>query len=672
MASVPATAAELHVETGAAAPVEAEAWEPADTGNVGRPADGAVSGRAVGLKLPAGAVQLERERGPATNPGAGRTELSQGTYRLTVRSSTVVTVSFDERATLAVDRERVRLSFPEPTRVTVRTRGGVANPPGGLVVPPTEEGVATALTFAAASHRTTTADRSMPTMRRYPPPLTFGDERIPQSVADARPPSDLTFHLPDSLDSLFAAAPLAYYLGARVAVSQGATPRLVAPDWTYTFDEGLPSAVGDLLQRAFRFDCLVRGAGPRTRPLPSASATLDRLGVDAGSLYDATPAERLEAVLETGYEATEAPQWPLSLSVEPTVGNARALPHLLRDLPILRRPSSEPLETRERLSRCLDDFFRSGVDVPAFDLVDVEAGPGATHGWLASGVPIDVFDTVPAAYEHRFAGRRRDGGEASVEVVCNDAAMSDAFDAVAAVYCGAEGVDLTTRRNLTTAELARVFESRTDFVHYVGHCEESGLRCADGTLSTGSLDAVGARSFFLNACGSYYEGRELVRRGSVAGAVTLDAVLDAPARRVSRTFTRLLVTGFDLQRALELARRRIVMSKDYTVVGDGTHRLAGIGSDRPSETRVTPLDDGRFRVEDVVRPSRAPGGQYWSALDGETYPEGTARERVVSASELPAVLDDCAFPVLFDGDVREPAVVAARVGATTTDAPGDE
>jgi hypothetical protein len=114
------------------------------------------------------------------------------------------------------------------------------------------------------------------------------------------------------------------------------------------------------------------------------------------------------------------------------------------------------------------------------------------------------------------------------------------------------------------------------------------------------------------------------------------------------------------------------MSKDYTVVGDGTHRLAGIGSDRPSETRVTPLDDGRFRVEDVVRPSRAPGGQYWSALDGETYPEGTARERVVSASELPAVLDDCAFPVLFDGDVREPAVVAARVGATTTDAPGDE
>jgi hypothetical protein len=526
------------------------------------------------------------------------------------------------------------------------------------VVPPTPEGVATALTYAAASHLTTTADRSHPSMRRYPPPVTFGDERVPDAVVDARPPSDLTFVAPSDLTVLIPAAPLVYYLGATVETVPGATPRFDAPGWSHEFGVGrFESSVGSLLERVFHFDCLVRGAGPHGTTLSRAAA----LDADAAALSDATPAERLEHVVETGVGVTERPPWPLSMSVEPTVENAAALPHLLRDLPVLTTPASEPLETRERLERSLDDFFRAGVDVPAIDLVDAEAGPGVSHGWLAGGVPIDVFDAVPAVYDHRFAARDRADKPLDVDVVCNDTAMTEAFDAVVDVYRTATAVDVTVHKGLTAASLASLFEADGDFVHYVGHCDAAGLRCVDGPLSTSSLGRVDTRAFFLNACGSYYEGLELVRRGSVAGAVTLEAVLDAPARRVSRVFSRLLAAGFDVQRALELARRRIVMSKDYTVVGDGTHRPAAIGDDPPSETRVERLDEGRYRVEHVVRSPQRPGEQYESTLDGDICLVGEGRERTMDAAELHGFLDDCTFPVVFEEDVRSPGAVAERL-----------
>jgi hypothetical protein len=667
MATVAATERELRVESGfTPTSVGVGGWDPADgAGSLGRPVDDAVSGRTERLRFAPGAVRVERIEGATVRElDGGSASLPAGDYVLTVLSPVRTLVRFAGGATVEVTDEATTLAFPERTAVTVGFRAVVEDPPGALVVPETPAGVATALTYAAASHRTTTADRSFPAMRRYPPPVEFGERRVPDAVVEARPATDLTFRLPPDPELLVLAAPTAYYLGAEVTTAEGATPRLDASDWSREFDpepSAFESSMASVLQRAFRFDCLVRGVGPRGPPL-SESAALGRLGVDAEALYEARPADRLAAAFAVPFEeVVETPPWHLAVSVEPTLTNASALPHLLRDLPVVRRPTSEPLATRDRLSRSLDDFFRSGADVPTIDLVAADSGPEASHGWLASGVPIDVFKTAVTAYQHRFAERDRRDGTRSVDVVCNDAAMLEAFEAVVDVFRAAEDVAVTVRRDLTTAELAAVFEAETDFVHFVGHCDEEGLRCADGALSTSTLDGVGARAFFLNACGSYYEGRELVRRGSVAGAVTLEAVLDDPARQVSRVFTHLLVAGFDVQRALQLARRRIVMSKDYTVVGDGTHTLSGTAGPPPEETRVESRPDGTYRVEHVVRSPRTPGGQYRSPLDGEACLVGASREATVDAGELRSLLSDRSFPVVFEGDVRTPEDVRERV-----------
>ncbi|WP_370515742.1 hypothetical protein, partial [Halapricum sp. CBA1109] len=48
-------------------------------------------------------------------------------------------------------------------------------------------------------------------------------------------------------------------------------------------------------------------------------------------------------------------------------------------------------------------------------------------------------------------------------------------------------IDVTVREDLTVGQLARELATPTDFLHYIGHCENGGLRCPDGTLSTAEL-----------------------------------------------------------------------------------------------------------------------------------------------------------------------------------------
>jgi hypothetical protein len=670
MATVAVTTEEVRVETGyTPMAIGVRGWARSDeAADLGRRVDEEVSGRTDVLRFPPGRVRVTRTAdGPDVTPREiddGYVTLGADDYTLTVESTVHALVRFDAGVTVSVNEERTILAFPERTHVTVGFRPDADDPPGTVVVPETPEGMATALTYAAASHRTTTADRSFPAMRRYPPPVEFGERHVPDAVEDARPETDLRFVLPPDPELLVLSAPLSYYLGAAVRTVEGATPRLVTGDWSHEFAPDAPtfeSSVASALKRAFRFDCLVRGAGPHGPPV--SSVALDRLDVDADALYDATPAERFAAALRVPLDDIDGlPPWHLSLSVEPTLRNATALPYVIRDVPIFRRPVSEPLSTRDRLSLSLDDFFRVGATVPAIDLVEPETGPGTTHGWLASGVPVDVYKADVAAYRHRFAGRDGDARSVAVDVVCNDESMCDGFEAVVDIYRAADDVSVTVLRDLTTAELASVFEAETDFVHFVGHCDEGGLRCSNGALSTATLETVGARAFFLNACGSYYEGEELVRRGSVAGAVTLEAVLDSPARRVSRAFTRLLVAGFDVQRALQLARRRIVMSKDYTVVGDGTHTLGGDDERRPDETRIEALGDGNYRVEHVVKSPRGAGGQYRSPVDDRPCLVGTRRTGTCNAEEVRSLLSTVSYPVVFEGDVWEPEAVRERVG----------
>ncbi|QZP37931.1 hypothetical protein [Halobaculum magnesiiphilum] len=604
--------------------------------------------------------------------GTGPLTIPEGRYALYVESRIDVYVRFDGAATIEKPRyERLHVRFPEETAVEIGFGGGVTDDPETVTVPATPDGVATALSTFPAGHRTATADRSFDSMRGVPPKIAFGDAvSIPDTLRERRDDAGVRVVVPPDLDHLFVASPLAHYVGAEVVVEPDARPRVETPGGTHSLPR-LPEfqdAVASLLERAFYLDCVVRDAGPYGSGLSVAEVTAE-LGLDSGSLYAASPGERLDAYLATAFESVRDrfPEWHLSMSIEPTYEHVPTLSHLLANVPHVRVAESTTLAESEWLDTSLSDFYRRDVgEVASVELVQPELGRARTHGWLADGVPIDAFKTVPEAYENRARYLDAAGEPISIVAILNDGDMREEHDGVAAHYrerAEALDLDLTLKEHLTVDELASVFESRTDLVHYIGHCEREGLRCTDGYLSASSLSASNAQTFFLNACGSFHEGIELIRKGSVAGAVTFSEVLDGQAATVGTMFARLLVTGYCMERALDKSRRQIMTGKDYAVVGDGTHVLTQSEDIVGTDVRVTEAGPDRFDVTVTMGAPWMAGGFFRPYLQegDETHLLGARSEFTVGRAELVEFLSYADKAVLFDGALRWSDVLAEEL-----------
>ncbi len=307
-----------------------------------------------------------------------------------------------------------------------------------------------------------------------------------------------------------------------------------------------------------------------------------------------------------------------------------------------------------------DGLRRVTREVSNVDLVQPELGPGQEHGWLAEDVPIEVFKTFPEAYENRQKYLDDEDARLTVAAVLNDAEMRAEHDRAIEHYRDrAEelNIDITVAENVEVAELARTFEQRHDLVHFIGHRDPEGLECADGYLSTSSLAESNARTFFLNACGSYPEGRELIRRGSIAGGVTFESVLDSEAARVGTTFARLIVLGFSVKRGLDYARRQLLMPKDYAVVGDGSHVVAQNDSLVPPKRWLFEVDADTFRIVAESLSMWSHGGYTRSTLlddPDDRYLFGTDRVYTVSRAELDEYLSMAQSPIVYDQQLRWP------------------
>jgi hypothetical protein len=178
-----------------------------------------------------------------------------------------------------------------------------------------------------------------------------------------------------------------------------------------------------------------------------------------------------------------------------------------------------------------------------------------------------------------------------------------------------------------------------------------------------SLAASRARTFFLNACGSYREGEALVQRGSVAGGVTLDRVLDRPATTVGLAFARLVIHGYGIERALALARRRVMMGKDYAVVGDGTYTLTPSCGD-PAVLQVEPAQEG-YDVTYAVQGTRGAGSRFRDPFRGDDHPYGEEVATSLDRTSLAGLLGERSFPVVFEDDLVWSGELAARLSSDT-------
>jgi hypothetical protein len=666
--------------------IETDEWDATDGGHdIDRPLDETVAGYASEIRLPAALVKAtdlasgeEYEHGGDADP----LDLSEDEYLLNISLNVKTYLRFSGEATVwkTEDFNELHVSFSEPTLVTFGFRSHHEEPVETLTVPPTPEGVATAVTYLSSSHKVTGPDRSYPTLRGHPPQIELdGRTEIPDTVREEHFDVGIEIVVPDDFEYTFVAAPLAYYLQAEMTVEDRRTPVLRAPEagveYAFTLLPGFQHEVANLLRRVFFLDCLVRNAGKYSWDL-AEMPLLDELGIDAETTYESSPAEQLATYLEAPYERIDddLPEWHLAMHVESAPDNATSLPYFLDSLGLIYLPESTDLEKEELLNKSIDDFYREGDPktqppkaaagmtrngsnpVNSVDRRDPVLHEGRVNGWLADGVPIDVFNVVPEAYENRTKYLEQSGDNIDVTVILNDEEMVDEHETVAEIYKERSKdlpIDVTVHERLAKAELADVFESPHDFVHYIGHCEKDGLRCTNGNLSISYIDESNAQTFFLNACGSYYEGCDLVGKGSVAGAVTFTKVLNKQAAKVGVAFARLLINGFNIDLALQFARRRIMMGKDYAVVGDGTHVLTQADNRLPVLLTVENKSDETYVMthEHISAETNGIVGQIYHEEYDEYHLQGTKLRLTLGKSGLLTFLDRAKAPVIYDGEL---------------------
>ncbi len=512
-----------------------------------------------------------------------------------------------------------------------------------VVVPPTPVGVAGALSHLSAQN-----SGALPETSIEP---TSGNARTIDVEADGSGAvtrdscGDVRCVVPPDLESLFVIAPLAHYLGGAVTIEHGDVPQISIPD--RGVERSLPpmpelqDAVADLLNRIVALDRLAvegRGDGDGLR------ATV---GIDGDWARRARPADRLAAY----FDASFTKSWSvgqgmdLAMYVDPTYANVSVLPYLLERPCAIFVPEAATVERDELIQRSLEDFYRAHCPPEVtVDLVSPTRRRGHVRGWLADGVAVDAFKATTTAYENRLAYRDQDD-EMAVTVVLNESAMAEEVSRVEHIYrdrAETHGIDVTVKRKLTCEELSEVLERPATFLHYVGHCDEGGLRCADGNLPIDTIEQSRIRTFLLNACGSYHEGQSLIRNGSIAGAVTLNPVIDDQAAKVGTAFAQLVMCGFCIERALRIARRRAIMNKDYVVVGDGTYAL---GCDDLPGGRIKRRDSDRFTF----------------VLEGN----GNVRELAVTVtrSELLEYLHRADVPLEYEGHMVDATDLHERLAA---------
>ncbi|WP_255195765.1 hypothetical protein [Halorarius litoreus] len=616
------------------------------------PVDAALAGRVAALDLPSGAATLDDGSGPRAVTNG---DVNVAEALVAVDAAVETFVRFGGAATLDTSGDGLTLRFDSETPVSLGFRDD-RDDPDSITVPPTPAGLAAAVTTAGGDLAPLGPERSRPVRRPHPPLVSFDE-----GAASPETERSLVLRVPDDLEHVLVAAPFAYYLGAELVTESRTAPLLEAAGIGFERPYGtLPTFASEVaadVRRAFYFDCLAREspAGHDVDRSPLSS-----LGLDAASVREVSPAVRYATYLDAPVDAIDLPAWHLSTYVDPTYEHARSVPYLLDRLSLVYPAEASELEPRDLLERSLDDFFRG--EVVSVSPVDPDLGVGTSHAWLAAGEPVEAFKTTTRAHENRLATRPE--GDVTVAVVVNDPEMAPELT-VADTYRDAPlPLSVHVHESLRTDDLAAVLERDVDFLHYVGHCEVDGLRCPDGHLSASSLARSGATTFFLNACGSYHEGETLVEKGSVAGGVTLDKVLNEQATRVGTAFGRLLVHGFGIDRALSLARRRIMMGQDYAVVGDGTFALTPTCGD-PAVVEVDRLDCDRFGVEYAVASTRAAGATYRDPLTDRQRLYGTSERAVVDRSTLTALLERVHAPVVFDGDLRWSERLRDEIGSET-------
>lgn len=138
------------------------------------------------------------------------------------------------------------------------------------------------------------------------------------------------------------------------------------------------------------------------------------------------------------------------------------------------------------------------------------------------------------------------------------------------------------------------------------------------------------------------------KKGSVAGVVTLDEVINEQAISVGTALARLIATGFNIFSANELARNEALIGNNYLVLGDGMFTITQGDDLQPTIVCVDPLDNDKYGIE--VWTDDKVGQVYMSMLfDGEIgVLEGNHVTKKLTKRRLLKFVTEHSGPIIYE------------------------
>ncbi|GGL61231.1 hypothetical protein GCM10009039_19270 [Halocalculus aciditolerans] len=633
------------------------------------PVDTAVTASTTSISFDDGVPVIVRDADGETVTEARPTttrSFDAGTYSVEFCAALKLYVRVDAGFDLAVEPGQTRLDFADETTVRIGARSRHEHPAGTITTTTDPADVMRAVSLLGSALKTTTPERSYPTLRGHPPLVELGDEFDAPDHLE-RPDTGVRVEVPADYESVFVVAPLAYYLGADVV--PGDDPRLVAGDFTHSLDhrDGLAAGVEEALKQVFILDCATRTEGVYDVDLHERDELDAAVDLDFPALYDADAEARLAAYFAVPFEtvAPHVPEWKQTTHVAPTPDSVELLPHVVNDLALVRPPQTRALGDADAKTDAVRDFMRStGASTPGSATavprtVRPEHTPSIEQSWIGEGAPLGASKPTRDAFENAL-GRTPSDGDVDVAVVCNDDAMNAEGDVVNDAYelRGDVAMNVTVYERLHTDALRDLLASDVDFLHFIGHIDGEGFKCPDGLLDARTLDddAVGVDAFLLNACRSYEQGMALLERGSIAGVVTVRDVVNRGATAIGQTLARLLNHGFPITAALDVAGEESFMSNRYVVVGDGGFSLAPTRGRTPAVYEVDEHADDTYTVGiDAYPTSDAGMGSmtvpYFDGNDQYFLNSGRVSEFTLDHGDLIEFLTLQDVPLRVDGDL---------------------
>jgi hypothetical protein len=216
--------------------------------------------------------------------------------------------------------------------------------------------------------------------------------------------------------------------------------------------------------------------------------------------------------------------------------------------------------------------------------------------------------------------------------------------------------DISVAHDTTTAEFRAICHEDVDFLHYIGHVDEDGVVCADGSLDLWTLDTTGVRAFLLNSCHSYQQGEALVEAGADGGIVTLSRVFNDQATKMGQLAAQLLNNGFPLDATMDVLSYGPLSSHRYAAVGDHRAALCQPISSTPSLAGISKSGEENMTLkihqyftdsESVGRVTHPliPEATEWNLVGGV----GTQFD--ISQKELSRYLEQGSIPALVSGEI---------------------